>query len=51
MDKVLFLHDSNNINKVKDSFSVHTKISETIVDIANNESLNKCSFNLGLFGS
>lgn len=51
MAKTLFLHDSNNIKKVKDSFGIHTKISETIVDIAKNESLNKCSFNLGLFGS
>lgn len=51
MVKTLFLHDSNNIKEVKDSFGIHTKISETIVDIADNESLNKCSFNLGLFGS
>lgn len=51
MVRTLFLHDSNNIKEVKDSFGIHTKISETIVDIANNESLNKCSFNLGLFGS
>lgn len=51
MVKTLFLHDSNNIKEVKDSFGIHTKISKTIMDIANNESLNKCSFNLGLFGS
>lgn len=51
MVKTLFLHDSNNIKDVKDSFGIHTKIANTIVDIANNESLNKCSFNLGLFGS
>lgn len=51
MVKTLFLHDSNNIKEVKDSFGIHTKIFETIVDIANNESLNQCSFNLGLFGS
>lgn len=51
MVKTLFLHDSNNIKDVKDSFGIHTKIAHTIVDIANNESLNKCSFNLGLFGS
>ena len=51
MVKTLFLHDSNNIKEVKDSFGIHTKIAKTIVEIANNESLNMCSFNLGLFGS
>lgn len=51
MVKTLFLHDSNNIKKVKDSFGIHSKISETIIDIANNEELNDCSFNIGLFGS
>ena len=51
MVKTLFLHDSNNIKKVKDSFGIHSKIAETIVDIVNNEELNDCSFNIGLFGS
>lgn len=51
MVKTLFLHDSNNIKKVKDSFGVHSKIAETIIDIVNNEELNDCSFNIGLFGS
>jgi len=51
MVKILFLHDSNNIKDVKDSFGIHSKIAKTIVDIANNEELSNCSFNLGLFGS
>ncbi|MEE3350231.1 MAG: P-loop NTPase fold protein [Candidatus Gastranaerophilaceae bacterium] len=51
MAKTLFLHDSNNIKAVKDSFGIHSKIADTIVDIANNEELKNCSFNLGLFGS
>ena len=51
MVKTLFLHDSNNIKKVKDSFGIHSKIAETIIDIVNNEELNDCSFNIGLFGS
>ncbi len=51
MAKTLFLHDSNNIKTVKDSFGIHSKIADTIVDIANNEELKDCSFNLGLFGS
>lgn len=51
MAKTLFLHDSNNIKTIKDSFGIHTKIADTIVDIANNEELKDCSFNLGLFGS
>lgn len=47
----LFLADSNNITDVKDSFGVHTKIAETIVEIAKNENFSDSSFNLGLFGS
>lgn len=51
MNQTLFLHDSNNIKEVKDSFGIHSKIAETIVNIAINEKLSNCSFNLGLFGS
>ncbi|CDE43293.1 kAP P-loop domain protein [Clostridium sp. CAG:768] len=51
MTKNLFLQDSNNDHNTKDSFGIHTKIAETITDIAKNETLLKSSFNLGLFGS
>ena len=51
MTKNLFLQDSNNNHNAKDSFGIHTKIAETITDIAKNETLLKSSFNLGLFGS
>lgn len=51
MTKNLFLQDSNNDHNTKDSFGIHTKIAETITDIAKNETLLKASFNLGLFGS
>lgn len=51
MTKNLFLQDSNNDHNTKDSFGIHTKIAETVTDIAKNETLLKSSFNLGLFGS
>lgn len=51
MTKNLFLQDSNNDHNTKDSFGIHTKIAETITDIAKNETLLNASFNLGLFGS
>ena len=51
MPEKLFLSDSNNNTNIKDSFGIHTNIADTIVEIANNETLTNSSFNLGLFGS
>lgn len=51
MTNKMFLADSNNLTEVKDSFGVHTKIVETIVEIAKQENLTDFPFNLGLFGS
>lgn len=51
MPEKLFLSDSNNKTDIKDSFGIHTNIADTIVEVANNETLTDSSFNLGLFGS
>ena len=40
MPEKLFLSDSNNKTDIKDSFGIHTNIADTIVEVANNETIN-----------
>lgn len=48
MNKSIFLSD--NPNEKKDSFQVHTNISETLFDIIEKHDVSKNSFTIGLFG-